>query len=317
MDRTASIVLGRPAAPLPPEAKARPPATRYWHYSATVLSALLTLMSVLLHVALYEALRLADPVSPPPASEPIPVELVPPPPPPEPKPEEEKAKEKEKPETPAKAEQPKKAELPKTPGPPDAKTQPDPPPPASPPPLPAAKTAPPPPPAPQPPPANAAPARPLLSPPAIEQPPPPPVPEVSLLPVSPPVPEAAAPKGPAEGLKVDADAAPPPPGERRALGYWVLEPLTLNLGGRCGLARITGVLELRERVAGGRFRGTIHTQIAWAKCPAEGALHAVELRINGGVVTMIGANGSVDRGVISANLMLLEDAYGRSVWKKR
>jgi hypothetical protein len=32
---------------------------------------------------------------------------------------------------------------------------------------------------------------------------------------------------------------------------------------------------------------------------------------------MIGTDGFVDRGVIRADTMMLEDAYGRSVWKKR
>ena len=286
MHRSTSIVLAKPAAPLPTEAKARPLPARHWRnwrHSGVALSGLL-------HVLVLAALTLSVPVfgRPAPGADTIPVELVPRAPEtktPEPKPEE-----------PKKAEEPKKTEEPKKPEPPAIEQAiPDPPKPAAPPPVPAAKTAP----------APATP-QPQAAPPAPAPAPPPP--EASLPPVPPPIPEAGRPKGPAAGLKVDADEAPPPPGERTAIAYWVLEPLSVNLRARCGLARITGVLELREQIAEGRYRGIIRTRVAWANCPAEGAVHAVELRIKDGEVEMIGANGSVDRGAVRGNTMLLEDA---------
>jgi hypothetical protein len=61
----------------------------------------------------------------------------------------------------------------------------------------------------------------------------------------------------------------------------------------------------------------MRTRIAWANCAPEGVVYNVELRIRNGEVEMIGNSGFVDRGVIRANVMLLEDAYGRSVWRKR
>jgi hypothetical protein len=292
MHRSTIIVPRKPDTPLPAEAKARPLSARHWlgmRRSGLVLS-------VALHALALAALTLSVPVfgRPAPEESALPVELVPRVP--EPKPEEKE--ETKKPE-------------------PDKKAIPEPPKPETPAPVPAAKPAPPSPPTS--PPAEAAPAapeRPPAAPPPAPALPPSLPPEASLAPVPPPAPEAQQPQGPADGLKVGADEVPPP-GERKALGYWVLEPLTVNLRARCGLARITGVLELTERIAEGRYRGTIRTRIAWASCPAEGALHNVELRINGGDVEMRGANGSIDRGVIRANTMMLEDAYGRSVWRKR
>jgi hypothetical protein len=115
-------------------------------------------------------------------------------------------------------------------------------------------------------------------------------------------------------VDADDDAAPPPP--KKGLGLWVLEPVTVNLRHRCGLARLTGVIELKERTPDGHYRGTMRTRIAWASCPPEGALRDVELRIKGRQVEMVGA-GFVDRGVIGLDTMLLEDSFGRSVWRKR
>ena len=305
MHRSTTIVLDRPAASLPPEAKLRPSAARHWRNWGRSGAAL----SAALHVAAVAALTLSVPVfgRPAPPEDAIPVEIVPRKP--EKKPPEPKAEDRKKPEP------PKKTEESKTSPAPEAKQIPDPPKPPAPPPVAAAKPSP----EPAAPRAEAAPPAPAppRPPPALAPAPPPPAPEASLPPVPPPIPEAEQPKGPAGGLKVDADEVPPPPGERKALAYWVLEPLTANLRSRCGVARISGVLELRERVAEGRYRGLIRTRIAWARCPAEGAVHAVELRIKDGEVEMIGAGGSIDRGALRGNTMMLEDAYGRSVWKKR
>jgi hypothetical protein len=300
MQRSAMIVLGTPAAALPPPPKSRSPAARHWRNwrrSGVALSGLL-------HVIVLAALTVSVPVfgRPAPSENAIPVELVP------------NAPEK----NPAEREEPKKPEKerkraePNAPSKPEAKAAPEPPKPPAPAPVPAAK--------PTPQPAAPMPEAPRPAPSPVQPPPTlapaPPPPEAGLPPVPPPVPDAVRPNGPPQGLKLDADEAPPP-GERRAVGYWVLEPLTADLRSRCGLARITGVLELREQLGEGRYRGLIRTRIAWTHCPAEGAVHAVELRIKGGEVQMIGADGFVDRGAVSGNTMMLEDAYGRSVWKKR
>ena len=75
MHRSTMIVLGKPEAPLAPEAKARPPAARHWRnwrHSGVALSGLL-------HVLVLTALTLSVPVfgRPAPNEDTIPVELVP------------------------------------------------------------------------------------------------------------------------------------------------------------------------------------------------------------------------------------------------
>lgn len=323
MHRSTLIVIEKPAAPLPPEAELRPAPAVYWRRWRNGGAAL----SLLLHVAVLAGLTISLPVfGGPAAPEPetaLPVELVPRAP--ETKPEEkaETKPEEKKPEPrdakkipdpvllepPAekKVPEPVKPEPPKperAPAPPAAKTAPPPPPPA------------PPPKEPPPAPATFPPALPADPAPAEPAGPPPPslVPEARLPPAPPPEPEAPQLR---PGTKVDADDDAPPPLKRNDLGHWVLEPVTVNLGHKCGLARITGVLELKERVADGRYRGTMRTRIAWSACPPEGVLREVELRISGGEVEMINSGSIIDRGVIGKNTMLLEDRFGRSVWKKR
>ena len=316
MTRSTKIVLGTPAAPLAPETKARAlPAVhwRNWRRGGVLLSALL-------HVLVVTALTMSVPVFGGPAEQEdksIPVEIVQRAP-------ETKAEEPKKPEPPQRIPEPPKPE----PAPPSVSA-------AKPAPAPATPRAEVPPPAPTPaqppvPPAPPAMATPAPATPQAEAPSPTPTPAPPVPPAPPAmaapkrplppesraVPDPPRPQGPEEGQKVDADEVPPP-GDKAGLGYWVLDPLTANLGHRCGLARITGVLELKQRLAEGRYRGTMRTRIGWALCPAEGVVHQVELRIDRGEVQMIGANGFVDRGVIGTNTMLLEDRYGRSIWKKR
>jgi hypothetical protein len=338
MHRSIQIVLTKPAAPLPPEPNERLRLAghwRRWREGGAVLS-------VLLHAAVLTLLTLAVPVLGGPAmperqTAAIPVEVVPPP---EPKPEEKK--EEEKPEA-------KKEEEKKKPEPPDVQKQPppnlelpkpdlpkpdvtpelakpEPPKLGAQPPSPAGRTAPPPPPRPRaaaapkpapPPPAGfpAAKGEPPPSEPASPPPAPSSLPEAKLPAAPPPLPA----EPPPPGLKVDADddAAPPPNPGKNELGYWVLEPVTVNLGHKCGLARLSGALELKQKVSEGVYRGTLRTRIAWTSCPPEGVLRQVELRIRGGEVEMVGTGGFVDRGVIGQKTMLLEDSFGRSVWKKR
>ena len=312
MHPSTRIVLAKPEAPLSPGPKARPLSARHWFGRRRIG----LVLSAALHALVVAALTLSVPVfgRPAPEESALPVELVPRVP--EPKAEEKKPEEPNKPEEPKKVEEPKKPDLrlPETKPIPEAPQKAE-----APPPVPAAKPAPPPPPStPQPEAAPHAPERPMAAPPRMPPPSPAPPPEASLPPVPPPPPAPATPSAPDAGLKVDADAEEvPPPGDRKAISHWVLEPLVVNLRSKCGLARITGVLELTERIAEGRFRGTMRTRIAWASCAPEGVVYNVELRIRNGEVEMIGNSGFVDRGVIRANMMLLEDAYGRSVWRKR
>jgi hypothetical protein len=322
MQRSTMIVLRKPEAPLPPEAKERVLPSGHWRRWRSGGAAL----SVLLHVVLLAVFTVVVPVLSRPAAPEkdtaIPVEVVQRPP--ETKADEKTEKkepEEKKPELAKKIPEPPKLELPKANAAPEP-VRPEPPKAESPPATPAAKITPPPPPAPPPP--KAAPSPPAASPPAFPpepaphepaSPPPPPTlpPEARLPPAPPPIPQ---PPQAQPGTKVDADDDAVPPLPKKGLGYWVLEPVTVNLGHKCGLARLTGVIELKEEIGEGRYRGTMRTRIGWSACPPEGALRNVELRIKGSEVEMIGS-GFVDRGVIRANTMLLEDAYGRSVWKKR
>jgi hypothetical protein len=179
----------------------------------------------------------------------------------------------------------------------------------------------------EPPQAKAPPASAVAPPPAAREKPPltdpdPGLPPTSTPPASPKPPApplAAAPETESApgGRKVDAeDEAPPKPQAGKIHGYWVLDPLTANLRHRCGLARISGVIQLKEAVAEGHYRGTLRTRIGWSDCAPEGVLYQVELRISGTEVVLYG-QGFADRGVIKDGVMILEDSYGRSIWRKR
>jgi len=176
------------------------------------------------------------------------------------------------------------------------------------------------------PPAHSPPASPLTQPerppsPPLWTPAPPPIPPMfaereprapAPPPAAPPAPKA----GPNGGQIVSADDDSAPPDAKKVVGMWVLDPLTVDLRDRCGLARITATMVLTERIAEGHYRGTLRNRVVWASCAPTGALYGVELRITGSEAQMIGANFT-DRGVIRGNVMMLEDAYGRSVWRKR
>jgi hypothetical protein len=321
MHRSMIIVPREPDSPLPAEAKARPLSARHWLGRRRIG----LVLSVVLHALVLTALTLSVPVFGGPAAEQdkektIPVEVVQRPPAPEP---EEKKPELKKPEPP---EAQKTPEPPKITPPAEAAPEPatpQPPKPATQPPTPAAKTAPPPPPAAPAPKAAAEP--PAASPPAPRTepapepaaPPPAPsfLPEAKLPATPPPVPETAQPRA---GIKVDADDDAAPPPSKKGLGYWVLDPVTVTRRDHCGLARVSGVIELKEQTPEGHYRGTMRTRVVWASasCPPEGWLYDVELRIKGRQVEMVGKD-FVDRGVIGQNTMMLEDSLGRSVWRKR
>ncbi|MCW5774629.1 MAG: hypothetical protein KIT16_23495, partial [Rhodospirillaceae bacterium] len=149
-----------------------------------------------------------------------------------------------------------------------------------------------------------------------------PPPRLALLPDLAPRPASPPPAprlfaGPPGGRKTAVDDGPPDPGERGLYGHWVLEPVLVNTGNRCGESRISGVIDLKERLTEGTFRGTLRTRIDWTLCPSEGALYHVEMRISGGEVFLVGAEGFTDHGVIGNGLMLLRDSYGTSIWRKR
>jgi hypothetical protein len=112
-----------------------------------------------------------------------------------------------------------------------------------------------------------------------------------------------------------SDGLPDKPGR---YGHWELEPVLVNLDNRhCGEARLSGSLDLRERIGAGLYRGVIETRIVWAQCPPEGTRRHLEMRVANGEVSLIGDDGFVDHGVIGKGLMLLKDAYGESIWIKR
>lgn len=122
---------------------------------------------------------------------------------------------------------------------------------------------------------------------------------------------------PPQATRTAAGEGPPNPADKGVFGHWVLEPVRVNAGHRCGESRISGVIDLKEKVAAGRFRGTLRTRIDWALCPPEGALYHVEMRVSGDEVLLVGAEGFTDHGVIGNGVMMLRDSYGTSVWLKR
>ena len=74
-----------------------------------------------------------------------------------------------------------------------------------------------------------------------------------------------------------------------------------------------GVRKGRE---GNRFFGSLRTTIRWTRCPPEGAVYKIVLLIRGNRVVMLDAGGVLDSGLIQGNVMVLKDAYGRSVWRR-
>jgi len=139
-----------------------------------------------------------------------------------------------------------------------------------------------------------------------------------------PSPRAAPPPG--EGLKLEADVVALPESKEKPdknTQYWVLDPLRIDVRNGCGVLVITGTMALNERVSEGVYRGTIQTTTRTAqptrvpRCAAQSSLYRVEVRFEGDDVSMLGAGGFSDRGVQRNGVMMLEDAYGRSIWRKR
>jgi len=110
--------------------------------------------------------------------------------------------------------------------------------------------------------------------------------------------------------------------QRKLLGQWVLTPLVLNTGHRCGKQRVTGTMNLvKRRVRGGgveiQYLAEIRTTIRWERCRPEGALRQLVLVRRGDRVFLIGAQGVLDHGLMQGNLMVLRDPLGDSYWRKR
>lgn len=112
------------------------------------------------------------------------------------------------------------------------------------------------------------------------------------------------------------DTEAPPQDRAPLIGRWLLEPLSLNSGDRCGVALVTGRLDLTASSGPDGFSGVLHTRVRWAHCPTQSANYRVELRVTGNDVVLVGA-GFADRGTMSGDRMRLRDAYGVSVWRRQ
>jgi hypothetical protein len=167
-----------------------------------------------------------------------------------------------------------------------------------------------------------------------KKPPPPPKPPAAVkepqlaLGPKPPVlrPKPAPPPKPKNGsLKVPPQLGGVPlpnAKQRKLLGQWVLTPLTLDTGHRCGKQRVTGTMNLiRRRVRGGGAEiqdlAEIRTTIRWERCRPEGALRKLVLLRRGDRVFLIDAQGVLDHGLMQGNLMVLRDPLGDSYWRRR
>ena len=139
-------------------------------------------------------------------------------------------------------------------------------------------------------------------------------------------PKPAPPPKPKSGsLKVPPqfDAVPSPDAKKRhLLGQWVLRPLTLNTGHRCGTQRVVGTMTLTDRRvrAGGSeilYLAEIRTTIYWERCRPEGAINKLVLVRRGDRVFLLSGIGVLDKGLMEGRAMILSDSYGRSIWTRR
>jgi hypothetical protein len=118
-------------------------------------------------------------------------------------------------------------------------------------------------------------------------------------------------------------AVPPPNAKHRKLiGQWVLTPLTLDTGNRCGRQRVSGVMNLvgrrvRDGGAEVQYLAEIRTTIQWERCRPEGALRKLVLIQRGEKVFLLDAQGVTDHGLMRGNVMILRDSFGDSIWHLR
>ncbi len=143
----------------------------------------------------------------------------------------------------------------------------------------------------------------------------PPLPAPPIAAPAPPEPEAAKREPPHSGTEVDEDAAPDLKDKTKVVGRWILDPLKLDAGHRCGTARLTAILHLTEE-KDGVFLGLLSRRIAWDRCKPETALYSVELRLEGASAVLTGRDFR-DQGRHENGVMYLTDAYGSSVWRKK
>ena len=136
-------------------------------------------------------------------------------------------------------------------------------------------------------------------------------------------PKPAPPRKPKSGSLIvppQADAVPHPDAKKRKLlGQWILRPLTLNTGHRCGTQRVTGTMTLtNRRVRGGGsevlYLAEIRTTIHWERCRPEGVINKFGLLKRGNRVFLLTGLGVTDEGLVEGRVMFLDDSYGRSVW---
>ena len=118
------------------------------------------------------------------------------------------------------------------------------------------------------------------------------------------------------GLAVPPIGVPPPNAKRRKLaGRWLLVPLVVDVGHRCGKARVTGVMRIANG-KGSNFLAEIRTTIRWTLCPPGRSLYRGVLAIRGKRVILFNGTGISDRGFMQGNVMILRDKLGNSVWRK-
>lgn len=116
---------------------------------------------------------------------------------------------------------------------------------------------------------------------------------------------------------------PSPDAKRRKfVSQWVLVPLTLNVGGRCGRQQVTGTLYLvSQRVlAGGaeiQYRAEMRTVHRSERCAPQGRLRYLYVIKRGDRVSLLDEQGVLDKGFMSKDVILIKDDYGSAMWRRR
>lgn len=113
-------------------------------------------------------------------------------------------------------------------------------------------------------------------------------------------------------------AAVPAPNAKRLklVGQWVLDPLIVDTGHRCGRAQVTGIMNLAA-ARGGRYLAEIRTLIRWEHCAPGSSYYQGVLAIEGRRVVFYDRLGVLDRGIMLGDVMVLRDKLGNSTWRRR
>jgi len=103
---------------------------------------------------------------------------------------------------------------------------------------------------------------------------------------------------------------------------WVLDPLPLDVGNRCGKQLVTGTMTLVSdpaRANGNdiRYLAEIRTVVRWERCPPQRGLYTYVLLRRGTRVYLVDAAGLQDHGVMRGNLMVLRDEFGSATWRRQ